>query len=147
MTDSERRSDHRVPMDLFLNEYVKERPYRALAMNLSEAGLTLQKLAEPIARWARTIALEFELPGTGEVIWAKGESRFESIGDDFHLTGVRLVAMATKHQRLVRDYVYDKRRWRMDSLLLRYRESRLAVPDRRARRRPSAAASSYPAFR
>src|SRR6185503_3271494 len=85
---SNRRMDTRVPVQMFLNEYVKEHPYRALAVNVSETGLFLHKLAEPVTRHARVIALEFELPGTGEVIWARAESRFDSIDEDFHVSGL-----------------------------------------------------------
>ncbi len=127
MAGTERRLDHRVTVDMFLNEYVRDEPCRAFVMNLSENGLYVQKLAEPIVRRARVVSLEFELPGTGEIIWAKGESCYDAIDDDFHVTGIRIVAMATRHERLMRDYVYDKRRQRMESLLMRFRESRIAV--------------------
>jgi hypothetical protein len=105
----ERRSDPRLRLQLHLNEYVKDRAYRALALDISEAGLALHKLTEPIVPHARTVGLEVELPGTNEVIWAAAESRFESIGPDFHLSGLRFCAMARKHRQLLRDYVRERR--------------------------------------
>ena len=110
MIGSERRLDTRVRVEMFLNQYMKEEACRALAVNVSENGLYLQRLAEPVTRHSRVVALEFELPGTGEIVWAKGESRFAAIDDDFHFTGVRFLAMARKHERLVRDWVFDKSR-------------------------------------
>ena len=124
----EKRLEQRVPMDMFLNEYVRERPYRALVVNLSEGGLYLQKLAEPITRHSRIVGLEFELPGTGEIVWAKAEARFDSLDEDFHLSGVRFVAMADKHRRLVRDFVYDKHKRSGASLLQRFRMTQLMTP-------------------
>jgi c-di-GMP-binding flagellar brake protein YcgR len=126
----DRREDPRVRLEMFLNEYVKERPFRALAVNVSLTGLYVQKLAEPVVRYSRTVGLEFELPGTNEVIWARAESRFDSIEDDFHLTGLRFVAMATKHERLVRDYVRE-REWLLERMLLRIRYGPLKRPTRR----------------
>jgi hypothetical protein len=101
---SERREDPRIRLEMFLNEYVKESPYRALAVNVSSTGLYLQRLADPTARRSNSVGLEFELPGTGEIIWARAESRFDWVADDFHLTGFRFTAMARKHERLVRDF-------------------------------------------
>jgi c-di-GMP-binding flagellar brake protein YcgR len=128
MTGSERRLDKRVAIDMFLNQYIKEQPYRALAVNLSETGLLVQKLVEPVTRHARVIAVEFELPGTNEIIWAKAESRFEALDEDFHTTGVHFLAMARKHERLVRDWVYDKQKRDLDSLWHRFRLARLTRP-------------------
>lgn len=125
---SDRRVDTRIPIEMFMNEYVREEPCRALAVNLSESGLYLQKLVEPVTRHARIVALEFELPGTGETIWARGETRSTTIDEDFQMTGVRFLAMARKHERLVRDYVFDKQKERMDSVWLRLRLARLASP-------------------
>ena len=106
----DRRCESRVRLEMFLNQYVRDQPYRSLAINLSHTGLFLQKLTEPVVRPARVVGLEFELPGTSELIWASAESRFESIGNDFHLTGLRFVAMARKHERLLYDYVFEKKR-------------------------------------
>lgn len=106
---SDRRSGQRLGLQLFLNQYIKDRPYRALATDVSETGLSIQKLTEAIVPHARIVALEFELPGTRELIWAAAEPRFESVGDDFHASGLRFCAMADKHQRLLRDYVRAQR--------------------------------------
>jgi c-di-GMP-binding flagellar brake protein YcgR len=105
----DRRNDHRLKLQLFLNEYVRDRPYRALALDISEGGLALQKLTEPVVPSGRIVNLELELPGTRETIWASAESRFESVGSDFHVSGLRFAAMARKHARLLSDYVRERR--------------------------------------
>lgn len=112
---SERRSDPRLRVQVFLNEYIRDNPYRALAVDISESGLAIQKLTEPIVRPARIVGLELELPGTHEVIWASAEAKFDAVGDDFHVSGLRFSAMARKHQRLLRDYVRERRQ-RLDRL-------------------------------
>lgn len=117
---NDRRSDSRIRTELFLNQYVREQPYRALATNLSSTGLFLQKLALPRSRHNSSVGLEFELPGTGEIIWARAETRFDSIASDFHRTGLRFTAMAQKHERLIRDYVRDKE-WYLERMWLRLR--------------------------
>jgi hypothetical protein len=117
---SDRRGDARIRTEMFLNQYVREQPYRALATNVSTSGLFLQKLAMPYMRHAPSVGLEFELPGTGEIIWAGAECRFDAVGSDFHLTGLRFTAMARKHERLIRDYVRDKE-WMIERMWLRLR--------------------------
>lgn len=60
----------------------------------------------PGERWPpyTPIALEFELPGTHEVIWAAGEVCFEQEGEYFLGQGIKFTAMARLHARIVRQY-------------------------------------------
>jgi hypothetical protein len=114
LLDIERRRDPRVRLEMFLNQYVDNNPTRGLASNVSHTGLYLQKLAEARPRFgarssAPIVGLEFELPGTGEIIWAAAESRFDFTGDYFHVSGLHFVGMARKHERLLRDFVTEKR--------------------------------------
>jgi len=119
---SDRRGDTRIRPEMFLNQYVRDQPYRALATNVSPTGLFVQKLVMPFMRHAPTVGLEFELPGTGEIIWAGAECRYDAVGSDFHLTGMRFTAMARKHERLIRDYVRDKE-WMLERMWLRLRRT------------------------
>jgi hypothetical protein len=105
----DRRIDPRLRLQLYVNEYVKDRPYRALAVDISETGLALHKLTERIVPHAPIVGLEIALPGTSETIWAAAESRFDSVGPDFHVSGLRFHAMARKHHHLLRDYVRERR--------------------------------------
>jgi hypothetical protein len=104
-----RRADKRLRLQLYLNEYVKDREYRALATDISESGLAIQKLTEPIVPHSGVVGLELELPGTSELIWAAAEPRFDAVGGDFHVSGLRFRGMARKHQSLLRDYVRERR--------------------------------------
>jgi hypothetical protein len=129
----ERRTGCRVPVEMFLNQYVRDQPYRALATNVSEVGLFLRRLVEPVSLRSRVLGIEFELPATGEIIWAKCEPRFEASDDDFHFSGIHFLAMARKHERLLRDYVREKRRRQLELLWLRLQ---LRKPVRTAHPRP-----------
>lgn len=117
-----RRDDRRIPLETFYNEFVSDRPSRGLITNVSERGLRVQRLLRPSARMSRVVQLEFELPGTGELIWAKGEAIFDELeiatfgptgegpSATLHSSGIRVVAVANKHARLMRDYVIEQRR-------------------------------------
>src|ERR1700753_210321 len=91
-----RRADRRLRLQLYLNEYVKDREYRALATDISESGLSIQKLTEPVGPHAPVVGIELELPGTSEIIWAAAEPRFDAVGADFHVSGLRFRGMARK---------------------------------------------------
>src|ERR1035438_505839 len=86
-----RRLAPRLRLQVVLNEYVWERPYRALAMDVSEAGLSIQKVTEAAVPLAKIVALEVVLPGTNETIWAAAEPKFDAVGRDVHVSGLRLV--------------------------------------------------------
>lgn len=128
MLSRDRRFGFRVPLEIFLTQYIDDRPFRALTSNISGTGMRLETLAQagPRLRLAdRGIGLEFELPGTGEVIWARGEACHEraSIGPILSL-GIRFTGMPRVHQRLVRDFCIEARHTYLDSLLASIHEPR-----------------------
>ena len=122
---NDRRFGYRLPLEMFLNEYVQDRAHRAFSVNISETGMYLNKVISPITRASRVVGLEFELPGTNEVIWAKGEIAFDSIDEYFHGQGIRFTAMPKVHARMLRDYCVEKRRLQLGDLLDRIRRSRM----------------------
>src|SRR4029079_7226773 len=82
-----------------------------LRVRVREARVRIRK---PTARIpdARVVGLELELPGTSEVIWASAEPRFHSVAANVHFSGLHFLAMARKRERLIRDYVRERReRW------------------------------------
>lgn len=119
----------RVPINMFLTQYIRDRPQRALAANLSDTGISLQTVKMPwihkALRDRRAIGLEFELPGTGEVIWARGEVCHASDDPMVRQAGVRFTAMPTFYARMVRDYCIESRRKHLGSLLSRIRNPAL----------------------
>lgn len=132
MPARDRRLGFRVPLQIFLNKYVRDRPFRALTSNLSETGIYLQIVKTP---WmpepsdvSVPVGLEFELPGTGEVIWARGEICYGATDELVHGAGVRFTAMPTLHARLIRDYCVESRRAHLSTLLGRIRKPVVAAP-------------------
>jgi len=120
-----RRSAIRIPTQLFLNEFIRDKAHRCMAVNLSPSGIYLNRLLQPFHRQTPVVGLEFELPGTSEVIWARGEARYDAINRYFHGTGIEFTGMARAHQRLIRDYVLEQREQSLRKLLARIRRNRL----------------------
>jgi c-di-GMP-binding flagellar brake protein YcgR len=123
MTSHDRRYGNRIPMELMMNEYVHDRPYRALSVNISETGVYVNKVVGTLARRTRVVGLEFELPGTAELIWARGEICYDTLDDCFHGQGIRFTGIPKIHQRLIRDYCIEKRRAQLSALLERIRRT------------------------
>jgi hypothetical protein len=124
MTQHERRLGNRIPLEVFMNEYLNDRPHRALTVNISESGVFVNKVASSFSRRTRVVGLEFELPGTGDVIWARGEICYDTFDDHLHGQGIRFTAMPRAYARLLRDYCIEKRRDQLATLLERIRRSR-----------------------
>ena len=101
----ERRYGDRVPLETFLNTYVEDRPHRAFTVNVSETGLYLNTLHQPMRSRRTVVGLEFTLPGLGDTIWAAGEMCYGALDDFFCGAGVRFVAMAQRHERMLHDYL------------------------------------------
>jgi hypothetical protein len=120
-----RRAGVRVPLQMFLNEYIADDPYRCMSTNICPSGIYLNRLTRDYARPGGVVGLEFELPGTSEVIWARGEVRFDALDDYFHGTGVEFTGLAVKHQRLIEDYVTEAKLRRLRQLLDSVRRNRL----------------------
>lgn len=84
MEASDRRIGIRVDLELFLTEYIRDRPFRVLSSNLSETGLYIHRVTpDPeisLVPPGTAVGIELELPGTGEVIWARGEVCRETWG-------------------------------------------------------------------
>lgn len=91
-------------------------PRHSIAVELSPEGLRVQR---PIGgRLGRELQLEIELPGVDELLWAGCAVRFDEVwrvpesGEGrpsgvLRTTGLRIVAAAARHRRLLRDFVMD----------------------------------------
>jgi c-di-GMP-binding flagellar brake protein YcgR len=110
---ADRRVVPRTPVHLFCDEHLGDRPWRALALDLSELGIALRRpggpenAAPPEA--GPDVGLELALPGSGEVIWAQARTRFRGDVRGVHRSGLRFVSMARRHQQLLRDFLMDRR--------------------------------------
>lgn len=122
-----RRYDHRVAVDMFLTEYVNDRPRRAFASNVSERGITVARAVGPVDRPTPMVQVEFRLPGTSDTIWAGGEVRYDALDPYFHSSGLFLYAIARPQATLLRDYVMEMRTHYLRDVLERIRQRRLQM--------------------
>ncbi len=100
MTSNDNRNSPRAPLDIFLNKYIRGTPFMARARDISMEGIYLSQLIEPMDDNSK-IGIQFQLPGSQEVIYAEGVAIRE--GEDGH--GI-LFTMLTEHDRkLIRDYI------------------------------------------
>jgi hypothetical protein len=107
-----KRLDPRIPVETLCSEVIDDREHYGMLVELSPNGVRLER---PLSgrRDGRIVQLEFELPDADEIIWAKGEVCFDryrpgSSGQDANAvrsTGVRLVAAASRHLRMLREWV------------------------------------------
>ena len=127
---SNRRDDDRIPLELFLNTYVAERPYRAVTTNISTTGIYFSRVYAPtrmaqFAREDRFVQIEMALPGGGDTIWARGEIRYDELGAGLvHGTGIYLKDIARGHQKMLREFVVEHRRQRLTQILQLIRKNR-----------------------
>jgi len=102
---AEKRRRARAPLDVYLNKYVGGVPYMARCKDISRDGLQLAHLIEP-SLGAKKIGLQFQLPGSEEVIYAEGEVVREWVGSDAaDGSGVKFTLMTRRHQELIEQYV------------------------------------------
>ncbi len=102
---SDKRKKFRAPLDVYLNKYVSGVPYMARAADISTDGVNLAHLIEPQHNRKR-VGLQFQLPGTDEVIYAEGEIVREWLGNGAtEGSGVRFTLLTERHRRLIEGYV------------------------------------------
>jgi hypothetical protein len=68
----ERRRAGRAPLDVLANRFLDGYPYLCRATDISRGGLRLFRFNQPAAR-TRFVGLQFQLPGSAEVLTASGE--------------------------------------------------------------------------
>lgn len=107
---SERRRSQRFPVGFYMTQIINNYPHRCFTTDLSAIGLYVERLVEPFERNTNIVQLELPLPSTGEAIWAKGEVIYDSINSVFHGSAIRFLAMARKHQRLIREWLREVQR-------------------------------------
>jgi hypothetical protein len=108
------RSNPRIATETLCTEVADDREQYSMIVELSESGLRLQRPLEGRME-SRIVQLEFELPEVDELVWAKGVVCFDQLwrvpvagkaqGRVLRTSGVRVVAAANRHLRMLREYV------------------------------------------
>ncbi len=101
---SEKRKHNRVPLDIYLNKYVAGVPYMARTADISREGVALASLIEPDLAGKR-VGLQFQLPGSEEVIYAEGEIVREWLDTGAEGSGVKFTLLTERHRRLIEQFV------------------------------------------
>jgi hypothetical protein len=102
---SEQRKTERAPVDIFVNKYVSGVPYLMRARDIGQDGVRLGRLIEPEAN-SKRVGLQFQLPGSEEVIYAEGEVVREWLESERHEGhGVRFTLLTERHRRMIQSYV------------------------------------------
>src|SRR3954454_12584449 len=78
------------------------------------------------------VQLEFKLPGTQEIIWARGEVRRDELelppwrrdSELVHGSVFRLLEMPRAHRRMWKDFVYERKKQRVTEILELIRRNR-----------------------
>ena len=100
----DKRTSRRVPLDVYLNKFIKGVPFMARAKDISPEGIYLTQLLEPDAADAR-VGVQFQLPGTREVIYAEGEIVRDGLRGRAAGNGIRFTLITDYHRRLIRRYI------------------------------------------
>lgn len=128
MTRRDRRLGYRIPFQTLLSSYIRDRPVRALAADLSDSGIRLHTTSALAPPPGTTVLLELALPGVDDTLWCQGEVCYREADELAGCLGVRFVTMARLHARMLRDYCVEHRRAHLGGLLARIRRpSGLAV--------------------
>jgi len=103
---ADQRKSERAPIDMYLNKIIDEARHLARATDISTEGIWVSKILEP-QTGARRVGLEFQLPGSDEIINAAGEVVREDARTDGELDGtaIRFTHMAHRYRRMIEVYV------------------------------------------
>ncbi|MFN0061249.1 MAG: PilZ domain-containing protein [Myxococcaceae bacterium] len=106
----DKRKSRRAPLDVYMNKYVSGVPYLSRTSDISPDGIRIEKLIEP-SHAQKRVGLQFQLPGTDEVIYAEGEllRGYEAAtGRDASPDRVRFTLLTERHKKLIRSYVAEQ---------------------------------------
>jgi c-di-GMP-binding flagellar brake protein YcgR len=104
---SDKRKKTRVPLDIYLNKYMGGVPYMARTEDISPDGVGLARLIEP-QHHGKRVGLQFQLPGSEEVIYAEGEVVREWVSAQrTEGSGVRFTLLTERHRKMIDAYVHE----------------------------------------
>lgn len=108
-----RRLSPRIEVQTLCSELVERGEQPGLVIDLGDGGFRLERpyLGGPTPR---EILLEVEVPDVDEVMWARAAVCFDRVRPGpfgmIRQTGLRILDAATRDLRLLRDYVFERRR-------------------------------------
>jgi hypothetical protein len=94
----DRRSADRRPVDLLINRFLNGYPYMCRATDISRSGMRIVPMLEPTEA-PKFMGLQFQLPGTSDVITASGEAVF--IAGERAAIGIRFTKLPSESAALI----------------------------------------------
>jgi c-di-GMP-binding flagellar brake protein YcgR len=104
-----------------VTSYVHDRPVRGLVTNLSDTGMSMSAITMLAPPPGLVVGIELEVPGVDESIWASAQICYRKDDRMASGLGVRFIAMARTHARMIREFCIEMRRKNLGSLLARIR--------------------------
>jgi c-di-GMP-binding flagellar brake protein YcgR len=104
-----------------VTSYVHDRPVRGLVTNLSDTGMSMSAITMLAPPPGLVVGIELEVPGVEESIWASAQICYRKDDRMASGLGVRFIAMARTHARMIREFCIEMRRKNLGSLLARIR--------------------------
>ena len=96
------RSHHRVPIRLFVDQYMGREHWIGLTFDLSEGGVYLCQRPQPAPG---EMGVELNLPGLRESIWTRAKVHSVRKRGGFMGMGLAFTAMAKRHRGLLHDWL------------------------------------------
>jgi len=100
----EHRKGKRVPLDVYLNKFVRGVPFMVRARDISPEGIYLTQLLEPQTEEER-VGVQFQLPGSREIIYAEGKVVRDEEAGGAAGNGVHFTLITDHHRKLIRKYI------------------------------------------
>ena len=106
----DKRETLRARLDVYLNQFIDGTPYMARSSNISNQGLSFAHLLEPAIE-KKSIGLQFQLPGSDEIIYAEGHVIRKWGTDGVEATtevngsAVRFTLLTERHRKLIHAFV------------------------------------------
>jgi PilZ domain len=100
---SERRRYRRAPVDVFANRFQQGYPYLCRATDISRKGMRLRTFNEPHLPASALSGLQFQLPGSADVITASAEVVFEDQASG--VLGIRFLHLSKNAHAAIDGYL------------------------------------------
>jgi hypothetical protein len=101
---NDNRKFERASLDIYLNKYVSGVPYLTRMADISRDGVRLAHLIEP-DHDVKRVGLQFQLPGSDEVIYAEGEVIGAWQSSSLGGSSVRFTLLTERHRRMIDSFV------------------------------------------
>jgi hypothetical protein len=102
----DRRGEARRDVDLLINRFLNGYPYLCRATNISRTGIRVVPIHEPAVA-TQFMGLQFQLPGSEEIVTASGEAVFAS--SSRAPVGIRFTCMPSASAEQIDRFVAGRR--------------------------------------